>query len=230
MYICQSPIIENHCMKKNILFLLSLLFGLSVNAQLFTIVNPHFTFHKTTDHSPAHWYIEVASNISVDTTLRWVAHFSNIPTQWSINFDDGTVNHSTIEDLDSGDFVLHPLTITTMPLKLIIGAMLNNTPGHGSVFFDIFDPNDRAGKQTIEFEFIITPSTTSVDEITNSEWYEIRPTEVLSRGKNVHIKIYDAQGRLLRSGMEELRIDNLSGVLFVHLSSREKERVVRILR
>jgi hypothetical protein len=216
-------------MKKALLLVL-LFVGIYTNAQLFTITNPHFTFHKTTDQSPAHWYIEVTSNVSVDTTLRWVAHFSNIPTQWNINFDDGTVNYNVIEDLDSGDFVLEPLAVTSLPLKLIIGAMLNDTPGHGSLFFDVFDPNNSTDKQTIQFEFIITPSTSSVGEAIKSSWYEINQSLVVLHDKDAKIEVYDELGKLIRKGSQQLNIGELSGLYFIHISSKSKEAIVRIIR
>lgn len=211
-----------------ILTFIFVLLGTSGFSQLYTIANPHFVFHKTTEQSPAHWYIELTSTISVDTTLRWVSHFTNIPPQWSINFDDGTVNYNVIDDLDSGEFVLQPLAVTTFPLKLIIGAMTNDTPGHGSVFFDIFNPVDRSDFQTIQFEFIITPSTSGITESIESEWYHVTQNKVEVLDENSIISVYDTQGKLVKKASESLEFENLHGTYFLHLNSGLKNTILRI--
>lgn len=214
-------------MKNVLLFFCLTICGLS-QSQIFTINNPHFVFHKTTSQSPAHWYIEVTSNLSIDTTLRWVAHFNNIPSQWGINFDDGTTSFPMIEDLDSSDFLLKPLATTGMPLKLIIGAMLNDTPGHGSVYFDVFDPANRNDFQTIQFEFIITPGTNGLESVSNSEYYKIENKTVFLEEPG-EICLYDLQGKLVKQETKSLNLTEFSGVYFLRIQSGLKNTFIRVM-
>lgn len=126
----------------------------TANSQAFHFNNTSTTLVKTTDQSPAHWYIEVYNDVSVDTTLRWKASFSNVPAQWNINFDDQDNYYATVNDGDSSDFTL--FSGLSFPQKLIIGAAFNGVPGNASIYFDIYDPADPSYVVTIEYRYIVT--------------------------------------------------------------------------
>lgn len=113
------------------------------------------TLIKTVAQSPAHWYLEIYTDVAVDTTLRWKTSFSNIPVQWDINFDDQNSNHLFVQSGDSADFTLYAGPL--QPQKLIIGAEFNGTSGEGSTFFDVYDPTDLSTSVTIRFKFIVSP-------------------------------------------------------------------------
>lgn len=142
-----------------ILTLLSCFSG-SANAQVFHFVDSVAVLNNSTDQDPAHWYIEIHNDISVDTTLRWKATFINMEPQWEINFNDQTLNHQNVLGGDSADFVLK--AGLTFPQKLIIGNHLNGTTGNGSVFFEIFDPNFPSYRKTIEYRFNIVQGSLGV--------------------------------------------------------------------
>ena len=139
-------------------------FTSSLFGQIFHFNEHSTTLVKTTDQSPAHWYIEIFTDISVDSTLRWKAFFQSIPNEWQISLDDQTNYTTNISDGDSSDFTL----FSGLPYaqKLIIGATLNDQPGIGSVFFDIFDPEFPEYRDTIEFRFII--SSVGLNELINA--------------------------------------------------------------
>lgn len=153
------------------IFLLFL--GFNSNAQSFHFNDTVTSLIKTTDESPAHWYLEVLNDVLVDTTLRWKASFgSNLPPQWVISFDDQNNFYNPINDGDSADFTLQ--AAPAFPQKLIIGADLNNTAATASVFFDIYDPADPSFVQTIEYHFVISmgSGTWNTEEITSPEnWF-----------------------------------------------------------
>lgn len=133
----------------------------------------HFDYHsrtliKTTNQSPAHWYIEIFNDSGVDTTLRWKSRFVDVPIEWNMSLDDQNVYHSNLQDNDSADFTLY--SGLAIPQKLIIGATLNDTPGDGYVYFDVYDPNDPANFETIFFRFIITEETASQIENVSDTW------------------------------------------------------------
>lgn len=137
-------------------FLAAMYLPVALYAQVFYFNTTSTTLVKDVSQSPAHWYIEIYSNLSIDTTLRWKASFSNIPVDWVINFDTQSTFHSPVYDGDSADFTL--FSGLTFPQKLIIGAEFNGVVGSGSVFFDIYDPNTPLEVVTIEYRFIATNS------------------------------------------------------------------------
>jgi hypothetical protein len=180
---------------KKVLLLLSLLPMFSFG-QAFYFNDTSTTLIKTTDQTPAHWYIEIFSNELVDTTLRWKTTFSNIPPQWGITFDDQDNNYPVINDGDSADFTL--FTGWTFPQKLIIGAHLNNTAGEGSVLFDIYDPNDPSFVQVIEYHFIVGYLTL---ETLNQNGIDVRRNDdqlvVTSEDETIQLYIHSMDGKLL---------------------------------
>lgn len=122
-------------------------------AQVFHFDQDSTAIIKNVNQSPAHWYLEILNDLGMDTTLRWKCHFDNIPTQWDANFDDQNTFYTTLLDGDSADFVLYGGL--SLPQKLIIGAAFNNTPGVGSYFFDIYDPETPNDITTIEYHYIV---------------------------------------------------------------------------
>jgi hypothetical protein len=130
--------------------------------QLFYFDETETTLFKTTDQSPAHWYIEIFTNSPVDTILEWKADFSNIPAEWVINLDCQTVWFPVVNDQDEGTFVF--LAEPDFPQKIIIGAMLNETTGTGSTYFTIRDPHNPSYSEQIAFHFVISQGTAEVIE------------------------------------------------------------------
>lgn len=168
--------------------------ALKVQAQTFYFQDTSTILIKNTDQSPAHWYIEIFTNASSDTSLRWKTHFSNIPAAWVINFDNQDVFLPVIEDGDSADFTL----FGGLPYaqKLIIGAMLNDTPGNGIVYFDIYDPDAPEYVQTISFRFIVT--AVGLDELLEAAPLQLQQNVLSVTGnESAHLQIYDAQGTCL---------------------------------
>lgn len=195
--------------------------------QIFHFNDTSAVLIKTTNQSPAHWYLEVISDLQTDTNLRWVTHFSTIPSQWVISFDDGTFSDNSIVDSDSADFLLAPTG--TFPLKLIIGATLNNTPGHGIVYFDIFDPDNRSVKQTISYEFIVTEQGAGLDEQIHSTWYSIDQNKAVILEDQGSITIYNELGMQLASETNELDLSSFKGICFIEFKSGTKTAIVRFL-
>lgn len=170
-----------------------LLFGMvNLHAQVFHFNDSSTTLIKTTDQTPAHWYLEIENDCGTDTMLRWKSHFVNCPPEWEINFDTQGGYFFPVLDGDSADFILQD-TLDS-PQKLIIGNHTNNTPGHGSVFFDIYDPNFPGYVTTIEYEFIIT--LVGIDEPTIADLIKILPHEIQLLNEGIHsLAIHDISGR-----------------------------------
>lgn len=141
-------------MKFLVLFIGYVFFSLGVNGQSFYFIDHETTLIKTVAQSPAHWYIEIYSNEIVDTTLRWKAHFDNVPIEWNISFDDQNNYYAAVNDVDSADFTL--FSNLTIPQKLIIGAETNNTPATATVWFEIYDPASSEYRDSIYYHFIIS--------------------------------------------------------------------------
>lgn len=141
-------------MRKILLIALLIFTAFTAESQAFHFNNTSTTLVKTTDQSPAHWYIEVFNDAGVDTTLRWKASFSNVPPQWNVNFDDQDNYYATVNDGDSADFTL--FSGLSFPQKLIIGAAFNGVPGNATIFFDIYDPADPSNVVTISYIYIVT--------------------------------------------------------------------------
>lgn len=175
-----------------------LFLALGSQAQAFSFQDTVTTLIKTTDQSPAHWYIEIFNDVMQDTTLRWKASFDpNLPPQWEITFDDQDNFHQPVNDGDSADFLL--LGNPSFPQKLIIGAILNNTAGTASVYFDIYDPADPTFVQTIEYHFIISmgSGTWGTEELTEEQWFTQngRTFNFSETFNSNEIVLYDASGR-----------------------------------
>lgn len=147
---------------RHLLFALLIAVNLPVFGQVFSFNNISTTLVKTVDQSPAHWYLEIFNEVGVDTTLRWKASFSNIPAAWVVNFDDEDVFYPVVEHGDSADFTL--FSGLALPQKLIIGAAFNGVPGAGSIYFDIYDPNNPSEVTTIEYRYIVSASTAQLTE------------------------------------------------------------------
>lgn len=180
---------------KNLLGLIIVLSVCSItNAQVFHFDTHSTTLVKTTEQSPAHWYIEIFSDITMDTTLRWKAFFSTIPSAWQISLDDQTNYTNNIQDGDSSDFTL--FAGLAFPQKLIIGASLNNEPGTGSVFLKIYDPEFPSYSDTIEFRFIV--SAVGIVELVNEGIIKIENNVLTLANENpASLKVYDSSGRLI---------------------------------
>lgn len=163
-----------------------------VHAQVFHFNDSSTTLIKTTEQTPAHWYLEIHNDCGTDTMLRWKSHFVNVPPEWEINFDTQGGYFFPVLDGDSADFILHD-TLDS-PQKLIIGNHTNNTPGHGSVFFDIYDPNFPSYITTIEYEFIIT--LVGIEDVAPESYIKIYPQQILLLDENIEsLSIYDISGR-----------------------------------
>ncbi len=213
---------------KNFLFLL-LLLPPSAQSQVFHFEDTSFTLIKTTNQSPAHWYIEIFSDVNVDTTLRWKARFNHVPSEWEINFDTQTHYEDTVVHGDSADFILWP--DPAFPQKLIIGAKLNGTPANCSVLFDVYSPEDPSQFQTIVFNFIV-----SIDDAGLSE--ESIPF-VQENGKLLftpeyygnYYSIYDVNGRELLVGIvsnEAIQRPQSTSPLFLLLEGNSEIKRFRL--
>ena len=205
-----------------------LLIGLHSSAQAFSFVDTSTILVKTTDESPAHWYLEIFNDIAVNTTLRWKASFDpNLPPQWVITFDDQNNFHNPVNDGDSADFTLY--AAPSFPQKLIIGGIVNNTAGTASVYFDIYDPADPSFVQTIEYRFIITmgSGTWGTNELTQEEqWYlQSGRTFTFSDDFNSNeIAFYDTSGKCVYTSSIDANVITVpstitKGVYFIRMKS-----------
>lgn len=203
----------------------------SLHGQIFHFNDHSTTLVKTTDQSPAHWYIEIFTDISVDTTLRWKAFFHLIPNEWQISLDDQTNYTTNIADGDSSDFTLQ--TGLPFPQKLIIGATLNDQPGIGSVFFDIFDPEFPQYRDTIEFRFII--SSVGLDELVNTGIITVDHSIIRKATKEVtRLQVVDASGRKLVDIADFHSFDCASlppnEVVFITIQQGDKRYLMKWMR
>ena len=151
------------------LIILTFFIGFQSLGQIFHVSDTSALIIKTTNQSPAHWYIEVFSDITLDTSLRWKAtHFDNVPPEWEILMDDQSASYSNVQVGDSADFALP----ANQPFarKLIIGAILNGTPGHGICYFDIYDPDNLSFVQTISYEFLVTDPVSGTIELNDNSF------------------------------------------------------------
>lgn len=170
--------------------------GLSLSfAQVFHVADTSALLIKTVNQSPAHWYIEVFSDITVDTALRWKAtHFDNVPPEWEILMDDQSHTYSHVQVGDSADFDL-PAN-QAFARKLIIGAVLNGTPGHGICYFDVYDPDHPAFRQTISYEFVVTDATSGMTEFTESSFLEwVNGSLRVKANREAQFNVYDLSGK-----------------------------------
>lgn len=173
------------------------------------------TLVKTTDQSPAHWYLEVMNNYGSDTTLRWKTTFVNVPPEWDITFDDQNTFYNPIMNGDSADFTLYGGL--TIPQKLIIGAVLNETVAHAFVYFDVYDPENPSVVKTIYFEFVVTESTASIEQVNkDDQWYSVSNGKlyIAPAYSNERVSVYSSDGRLIKSsrGSKEVVLPTILGV------------------
>lgn len=218
-------------MRVRIVFLV-LCLSFSSWTQVFHVSDTSALIIKTVNQSPAHWYVEVFSDVSVDTTLRWkAAHFDNIPSEWEIVFDDQTNSYSNVEVGDSADFDF-PAN-QSFAKKLIIGAILNGTPGHGICYFDVYDPNNPSFVQTISYEFIVTNSTNGIGDWSEDSFLKLQDGFLkVKDGSDARFEVFDASGSLFLK-MEltnQLNLISLpkNQLLVIHVMLQDKEAIIKI--
>ncbi len=208
------------------------------SAQAFSFQDTSTTLVKTTDQSPAHWYLEIFNDVSIDTTLRWKAVFDpSMPAQWVITFDDQNNFYNPVNDGDSADFTLY--ANPSFPQKLIIGAILNNTAGTASVYFDIYDPADPSYVQTIEYRFIISmgSGTWGTEELSEEEkWFTQsgRSFSFSDEYNSNEVVVYDLNGsRVFSQSIESntLEIPETigTGVYFITMKSEHTFYSTRVI-
>lgn len=181
---------------KTVLSILFCSLVFSTICQSFHFEDTNTTLIKNVSQSPAHWYIEIFSDSQTDVVLRWKAHFQNIPSAWQISLDtqDNMTEH--IQHTDSSDFTL--FGSPEFPQKLIIGAVLENTPGNGTVFFDIYNPSNISEFQTISYHFII--AELGLNELTNEDFIRFENGFILTKDKqDAEFNSYDLSGKLIQS-------------------------------
>lgn len=212
------------------LILLHFQFGF---AQVFHFNDTSTTLIKTTSQSPAHWYIQVQTDLSIDTVLRWkCTQFVNVPSQWVINFDDQTTSYPSIFPGDSSDFVLK--ANDPYANKLIIGAMLNNTPGHAIIYFDIYDPHNPLNKQTISYEFIVTQSTNALASESQEDWLNMNGDFIqTTNGEKATFNVYSLSGAILLSSIEnQINVSTLpkNQTFMLYIAQGSKRKMIKLLR
>lgn len=175
-----------------------------MSAQLFYFNNTETTLDKETLHSPIHWYLNIYSNSELDTCLRWKSSLINIPSDWEVNLDCQTSSYFNITDGDSADFkLLNEQELVegsdTVFQKLIVSVFLNDTPGKGSVIFDIYDPENPSEIEEIKFHFIVSLSDNLGEENINLEHLIYLENGVLKNtaGHEINCSVYNLQGRVL---------------------------------
>lgn len=217
---------------KNLIFSLGLFLSFTSWTQVFHIPDTSALLVKTTSQSPAHWYIEVVSDISTDTVLRWKAtHYDNVPVEWQISIDDQTTFHANVQVGDSGDFNL--LANQPFATKLIIGAMLNGTPGHGICYFDVYDPHNPAVVQAISYEFIVTPSTNGIADLNDDSFLEWKNGVLrVKNGEEGEFEVYDLSGKTVRKNKltNELIVSDLpkNQTLLIKVKLNNRVAIIKI--
>jgi hypothetical protein len=202
-------------------------------SQVFHIDDTSTTLIKTTSQSPAHWYIQVYSDVAVDTSLRWKAtHFDNVPIQWVISMDDQTQSHSNVQVGDSADFLLE--ANQAFAKKLIIGAMLNGTPGHGICYFDVFDPDNRSVVKTISYEFIVTQSTNGLLDLNEESFLEWKDGSLcVKNGEEATFEVVDLAGKIVfeKELKNKLKIADLpkNNYLIIQVLLESKVAIIKIM-
>lgn len=219
-------------MKFSLSFLLCFCLNVALGQSFYFIEN-ETTLIKTVEQSPAHWYIEIYSNEIVDTTLRWKAHFDNVPVEWTISLDDQNSYHADINDLDSADFTLY--SNLTFPQKLIIGAETNNTPATATVWFEIYNPFVPTERDTIYYHFIISEVGASVEQSSFTENFKITDNQLLvlnSTFVGQLFEVYSICGALLKEGKLDsiLEIEIDAGFIIVSCENNLYHYRLPILR
>lgn len=220
------------CIMKNLVCIVGFLLSFHSWTQVFHVSDTSALLVKTTSQSPAHWYIEVFSDASVDTTLRWKATlFDNIPPEWEILMDDQTVSHSNVQVGDSADFIL--LANQPFATKLIIGAILNGTPGHGICYFDIYDPYNPSVVQTISYEFIVTQSTNGIETMNDGSFLEWKEGVLkVKDGRDAEFEVVDLSGKVLIKNklINQLNISDLpkNQTFIIKVKLETKQTIIKI--
>ena len=218
---------------KKALFLVACFVGFRSLGQTFHVTDTSALIVKTTNQSPAHWYIEVFSDLSVDTSLRWKAtHFDNVPVEWEILMDDQTNSYSNVQVGDSADFEL--LANQAFAKKLIIGAILNGTPGHGICYFDIYDPENPSVAQTISYEFVITSTTNGLSNMNADSFLEWKDGFLIVKDdKEADFEVVDLTGSLIVKNKLTNKFDcsNLPNdqILIIKVTLDNKQSIIKII-
>lgn len=216
------------------LFLFTCLIGFQSLGQTFHVSDTSALIVKTTNQSPAHWYIEVFSDLSVDTSLRWKAtHFDNVPIEWEILMDDQTNSYSNVQVGDSADFDL--LANQAFAKKLIIGAVLNGTPGHGICYFDVYDPENPSFVQAISYEFIVTSTTNGLPDLNESSFLEWKDGFLqVKDGRDAHFEVVDLAGKaILKNELtNQFEYSTLpkNQVLIIRVTLDNKQAIIKIFK
>lgn len=186
--------------------ILAFFIGLRGNTQVFSFLDTSTTLVKTVNQSPAHWYLEIDNLTGVDTALRWKCIEVNAPTAWSFSFDDQNTYYSTVQVGDSADFTLY--TPGSFPQKLIIGADLNGVSGNGYIRFKVWNPENPNEAQIISYYFEISPISTIQEEI--NKYLIFSETQIeWQLGASTRLTVYDWSGRLIKSGMQSISMENI---------------------
>lgn len=203
--------------------------------QVFHFINTSTTLDVTTENSPAHWYIEIVSDISTDTTLRWKSHWTNLPSQWQISFDDQSNIYPDVHDGDSADFTL--FANSSAYQKLVIGNILNDQPGRNTLYFDIYDPNSPQDVTTISYVFKVAGSTTGIDDSkSQGEWVYFANNAIHCSDGFIDdsFQLYSLTGSMLYQGKissNQESVPQLNTVGYVLLKvMHEDETVVQKIR
>ncbi|MCY7360904.1 MAG: T9SS type A sorting domain-containing protein, partial [Ignavibacteria bacterium] len=150
-----------------------------------------------------------------------------------ITFDDQNSFHYDIHNNDSADFIL--FDSLDFPQKLAIGAITNNTPGHCSVYFEIYDPNNPTFKDTIEYKFIITEPVGIANEIGNTDGIKIIQNGILfSFNKPKAYKIISATGQTVFESSTQSGVyyfSNLaSGCYFIYIDDDKNSYIKKFVK
>ena len=161
-------------MIRSILFVFA--FGLGcftcIAQGVFSFPKVYTALQVSVEQSPAHWYLRIKNNTPEEHTLRWkFTRGFSCPPEWHFSFDDQNQYYPELKSGDSSNFTL--LVKTEILQKLIIGNTLNNTPGRGSVFFDVYEPSKKEEAVRIEYEFIVS-SATNISGVINTELFYIK--------------------------------------------------------
>ncbi len=217
---------------KKIIFLFFLILTQLSYGQSFSFQNKSFTFHRTTNHSPLHWYLSIFSNQETDINLRWKIIDYTVPSEWDLIFNDENEIYSEIGLGDSADFVL--FSNLEIPQKLIINAILNDEPGKGVVSFEIFNPLNSVEKDTIHYYFFVTEGTLIVENNSSlNSFIEIANNSIkILNGIDTQFEIYNEVGQLLIRNSSDTSIDleklKENNLYFINLKQENRSYNVKI--
>ena len=140
-----------------------------------------------------------------------------MPAQWNANFDDQNMFYPTVLSGDSADFILY--SGLSFPQKLIIGVTFNGTPGIGTYYFDIYNPETPDQFVTIQYHFIVSQASTELGEIYSSIGFQRIGDHILFSPQLLGqpLKVLDFGGKVVYEGIiaSNLRIPKSSeGLIF----------------